>query len=226
MAGVSALARRGDERGVRLVAARRPGAGGRRRLAVRDVARDELRHALRLVLLDVPDRVEQRPDRLPATIVEQQVVALRDHERDRRDGDRAGDRLLDLTPERRRVHERLGGAQPLQQRDVAGDVERVPRPMRSRRPSRTSSSCARWKPSIGTSTARPSSARQRLAATVDLPAPGGPQIPRSRPPVHRPPACAPAPSARRTSAAGASRQQPHDFGGAAQDSVSPAPPWP
>ena len=44
-----------------------------------------------------------------------------------RDRDRAGDRLLDLAPELGRVDDRLVAAQALQQRGVAGGVERVRR---------------------------------------------------------------------------------------------------
>src|SRR3954469_11975340 len=45
--------------------------------------------------------------------------------------------------------------------------------MRSRRPSRTSSSCARWKPSMGTRAAAAQTAATTACARVDLPPPGG-----------------------------------------------------
>ena len=54
-------------------------------------------------------------------------------------------------------------------------------PFRSRSPRRTSSTSARWKPSIGTTTAPARAAT--AAASVDFPAPGAPVIPsRNRPP--------------------------------------------
>ena len=104
----------------------------------------------RLVHLDVPGLVEQRADLVP----QQQVVALGDDERDLgRHRDRAGDRLLDLAPERGRVDGLVRRPQPPQQRGVAGTSNVCGAPMRSRMPWRTSSAWARWKPSIGTSTA-------------------------------------------------------------------------
>ena len=57
-----------------------------------------------LVLHDVPGLVEQLADLRPRAGVDEQVVALGDHQRDvARDGDRGIDRLLDLAPELGRV---------------------------------------------------------------------------------------------------------------------------
>src|SRR3954454_9800378 len=50
--------------------------------------------------------------------------------------------------------------------------------MRSRRPSRTSSACARWKPSMGTRAAAAPTAATTVCARGDLPPPGGPATPR------------------------------------------------
>src|SRR5688500_1351533 len=49
-------------------------------------------------------------------------------------------------------------------------------PLRSACPRRASSTLARWKPSIGTTTPSAKTSVSR-AASVDLPAPGGPAIP-------------------------------------------------
>ena len=111
--------------------------------------------------LDVPRLVEQRPGPLP----QQQVVPLGDHERDvARHRHGAGDRLLDLAPELGRVDDRVVAlAQPPQQRDVAEPSNVSGAPLRSARPSRSSSTCAKWKPSMPTSAACVGRARARCA---------------------------------------------------------------
>ncbi len=79
-----------------------------------------------LVALDVPALGQQRADALPPAAVEQQVVALGDHRRVvRLDGDRTGDRLLEVAAELGRVHGRRRAPQPIEEVDVPVDVERV-----------------------------------------------------------------------------------------------------
>src|SRR3712207_6202281 len=60
----------GDPAGVGLVAAQDPLARGLRLLAERHMAGDQPLEPEVLVDLDVPDLVEQRPDRRPAAVVE------------------------------------------------------------------------------------------------------------------------------------------------------------
>jgi Glutathione peroxidase len=79
------------------------------------------------VVVDEPALVEERPYVLPAAVVEEQIVALGEHDRVvRLDRDRVRDRLLEVPVERRRVDRRVGlVADAAQQCDVAADVERV-----------------------------------------------------------------------------------------------------
>jgi hypothetical protein len=76
------VGRRGDQRGVVLVAAHDPGARVLGGLAELDVALDEPLHPQLLVGLDVPRLVEQGFDRRPALVLQQQVVAFGDDQRD------------------------------------------------------------------------------------------------------------------------------------------------
>ena len=134
-----------------------------------------------LVTGQVPGRIEQGPDRGPGLLVEQQVIALGDHQRDRaRDLDGVLDRAVEIAAEQRRADT---GSVPSRSRARSATYPAASKvggaPLRSRRPNRTSSPFGRWKPSIGTSTAW-GRAPRRCAANDDLPAPGGPAMPRIR----------------------------------------------
>ena len=191
---------RRDQRGVALVAAHDPRARVLGRLAELDVALDQPLDPQLLVGLDVPGLVEQRPDARPAASPTQQVVALGDDQRDlARDGDRARDRLLDLAPELGRVDDRrrssragAGAARRSRRRRTcparpSGRAARAARARTARGGSRPSARAARASPSSAT-TAR---------ATVDLPPPGGPAMPRT--------ARRPSSASRRARASAASR---------------------
>ena len=132
---------------------------------------------------DEPGLVEQPGHRPEAEVVEQQVVPLDHDERDLgRHGDRARRRgcagrggTRGRRPSRRRAPQPRAAAR---RSPSASNVSGAP--LRSARPIRSSSVCARWNPSIGTTTARgPERARPPAAAIVDLPAPGAPAMPSS-----------------------------------------------
>ena len=95
------------------------------------MAGDQQLAAAVLIALDEPRLVEQGAHGRPVAVSDQQVVALRQHERHlawHRDG--AGDGLLDLTVELGRIDDGvLAGAQAPQQRDVARRVECVGSPL-------------------------------------------------------------------------------------------------
>ena len=102
-----------------------------------------------------------------------------------RDGDRAGDRLLDLAPELGRVDDLVvAGAQAREQRDVAGGVERVGRAHAIAPPEphelRLGEVEAVHRHEHGAVAQR---APRPVAASVDLPPPGGPAMPRMRAPA-------------------------------------------
>ncbi len=130
-----------------------------------------------------PRLVQERAHAPPLAVVDEQVVALGDHERHvAGDRDGAGDRLLDLAPELGRVDDvlerRRAAAAAAPRTPAASNVSTAP--LRSSRPSRTSSACARWNPSIRTSRARSPSSSAIRDASVDFPPPGGPVMPSRR----------------------------------------------
>ena len=133
--GAGARPRGGDAPRVGLVGVLHP--GPRRGLVapVPHVARHESLPAQRVVHVHVPAVVEQAGHRIPGRLVEQQVVALGDHELCLgQHRDRAGDRLLDLAAERGRIDRLVPRrrAQPLEQRHIAGGVEGVGRALARR----------------------------------------------------------------------------------------------
>ena len=140
-----------DQRGVDVVDPRHPGLGLGRRLAERHVASHQPRPAHVVGDVEEPHLVELRPHRPPLRTVEQQVVALGDHElglgRDRRSRPRAAarGRARSRAPRRSRVavRTRRSSAAYPQASKVSGA------PLRSSRPSRRRATSARWKPSIG-----------------------------------------------------------------------------
>ena len=117
---------------VRLITAIDPLPGGLGRATVCHVPGHEpfQPHGVRQV--DVPALGQQGSHPHPCSVVQQQVVALDDDQRRRGiDADRAGDRLLDLASEQRRVHDvgvgavrgRLLSGEPAQQGDEPGRVK-------------------------------------------------------------------------------------------------------
>ena len=76
-----------------------------------------------------PDLVQAIPDRAPPVIVEEQVVALGDHQRHvSRNRHSAANRLLDPPVEHRSINRGVARTpQPVKQRDVAVDVGGVRR---------------------------------------------------------------------------------------------------
>ncbi|GAA3401933.1 hypothetical protein GCM10018951_13810 [Pseudarthrobacter polychromogenes] len=77
--------------------------------------------------INKPDLVQLRPDVLPGFLLEQQVVAFRDHQGNfRGDGDGRRHRFIEGAAELRRVdHCLIPPHQPAQQRQVPAGVERV-----------------------------------------------------------------------------------------------------
>ena len=125
---VGPVRRRGDQPGVHLVGTVRPRPRGLGRLAERLVPGHEPLQPDVVGQRDEPRLVEQPGHRAEAVVVEEQVVALRDDERDvRRDRDRARDGIAQVAAVLGRVHRARLGAQAPQQRHVPGGVERVGR---------------------------------------------------------------------------------------------------
>jgi len=88
--------------------------------------RDEAIDAKLLWHLEVPHLVQQPAQRAPRVLIEQKVVALRDHERDLPpDPDGTGDGLFQVPAERGRIDRWLGvRVHPGEQCDVPVGVER------------------------------------------------------------------------------------------------------
>lgn len=148
--------------------------------------RNKASHPLALREIAIPDFVELGPRARPIATSEQKIVPLgNDKPSGAWDGNAASDGLTKRAIERRCVDHVVGVlAYPTQQGDVTSNVKCVGRALLPRRPRRSSSTSARWNPSIGTCTTHPtggvaSNTPARFSARVVLPEPGLPVMPRT-----------------------------------------------
>src|SRR4051794_12279747 len=124
---VGALARRGHDSRIGLIGTQYPLARLMRRFAELDVSGDQPWNSYLVVQVDEPDLVQQRPHRVPGRSVQQQVVALGDHEGNVGfDDDRVGHRSTGGTViSRREDRKAILAADLVELGYVGGDVEGV-----------------------------------------------------------------------------------------------------